>query len=181
MKIEFYALFLFLISIALFLLLVSQKKEVIMEEVLPSPFVSVRNPYKKLIDKRVNEINRQLFFLEYGKNIPSDVRSIKQLETVIFQIQDPRALKSVTKRVWKYWWGNGIEEVNYKIKHINIKWYPKVYVSSSSNLTFGEALYNALNGNASSFSKLKSNDEIIRLIAEKYNVEIIERGVFQTE
>lgn len=175
MKIEFYALFLFLVSITLFLVLVSQKKEVIMEEVLPSPFLSVKNPYKRLINQRVNEINRQLFFLEYGKSIPSDIKSVKELERIIFQIQDTRANKEVVKKVWKYWWGLGIEEVTFKIKHINIKWYPYIYNSNKANITFGEALYYALTGTVTPFSQSKSNVEIIKLISEKYKIEFFEK------
>lgn len=175
MKVEFYAFFFFLMSIALFLILVSQKKEVIMEEVLPSPFLSVKNPYKNVINQRVNEINRQLFFLEYGKSIPSSIKSVKELEKIIFQIQDTRAKKEVIRKVWKYWWGFGLEEVVFKIKHINIRWYPVIYLSNYSKTTFGEALYLALNGNATSFSQMKSEEILIKLIAEKYKVEIIEK------
>jgi len=175
MKIEFYALFLFLISIVFFLILVSQKREIIMEEVLPSPFVSVKNPYSKVINKKVNEVNRQLFFLEYGKSIPSDIKSVKELEEIVFQIQDVRAKKEVVKRVWKYWWGLGIEEVTFKIKHINIKWYPYIYTSNETSMTFGDALYYALSGTATPFSKFKSDENIMEFISEKYKVEILKK------
>lgn len=175
MKIEFYALFLFLISIIFLSILVSQKEEIIMEEVLPSPFLSVKNPYKRLINKSVNEINRQLFFLEYGKSISFDIRDLKEIEEIIFQVQDPRAKKEVIRKFWKYWWGLGIEEVTFRIKHINIRWYPIIYMSNYSQITFGEALYNALNGTITPFSKMSSNENMIKLISEKYKVEFIEK------
>ncbi len=176
MKIEFYALFLFLISIIFFLALVSQKREIITEEVLPSPFLSVRNPYKRAINQRVNEINKQLFFLEYGKSIPSNIKSLKELEDIIFQIQDTRAKKEVIKKVWRYWWGLGIEEVTFKIKHISIKWYPYIYASSDkTTITFGEALYYALNGRVVPFSKFKADERIIKLISERYKVEFLSK------
>lgn len=176
MKIEFYAVFFFLLSIILlilFLVLISQKREITQEEVLPSPFLSVRNPYQRFIKQKANEINKQLFFLEYNKRIPTKIKNMKELEDIIFQVQDVRARKQVIKKVWRYWWGIGIEEVTFKIKHISFTWYPSIYYSKDSRFTFGEALYYALNGRTSSFSTMKSDENLIKLIAEKYKVEII--------
>ncbi|MEN3042160.1 MAG: hypothetical protein ABDH59_02495 [Fervidobacterium sp.] len=176
MKIEFYAVFFFLLSIILFLVLISQKREITQEEVLPSPFLSVRNPYQRFIKQKANEINKQLFFLEYNKCIPTEIKDMEELEEIIFQVQDVRARKQVIKRVWRYWWGIGIEEVTFKIKHISLTWYPFIYYSKDSHFTFGEALYYALNGRISTFSIMKSDESLIRLIAEKYKVEIIDKN-----
>lgn len=174
MKLEFYALFIFLVSVVLFAILIVQKKEFIQEEVLPSPFLYVKNPFEKNIQKMKNEINKQLFFLEYGIPIPSDLKDFSKLRDIIFQINDPRAKKEIIKVVWQYWWGRGIESVTFKVKHINISWYPAVYpVNSRNSLTFGEALYNALNGNSSSFSVIGFDMELVRLICEKYKVEFV--------
>ncbi|WP_213075143.1 hypothetical protein [Fervidobacterium pennivorans] len=135
----------------------------------------MRNPYKYLILRKTNEINQQLFFLEYKRKIKVYDDS-KTLEQMIFSIQDRRAAKYVTKKVWHYWWGYGLEWIKYKIKHIDLLWYPRIYLSREPYLpdkTFGDALWKALNGTNASFRLGKSDEEIARLIAEKYNVEFV--------
>ncbi|MEJ5256874.1 MAG: hypothetical protein WHS64_01340 [Fervidobacterium sp.] len=175
MKLEFYALAIFIISLFALVTLTLHKRPLTEEEVLPSPSVFVKNPYKRLLEKKVNEMNQQLFFLEYNISIKIP-ESSKQLEKILDGIKDPRALKQITKRVWHYWWGYGIENIKYKVKHIELVWYPAISISTSSNLTFGDALYMALNGENSSFNLNKSDIELVNMISEKYKVEIIIDG-----
>ncbi|WP_448375181.1 hypothetical protein [Fervidobacterium sp.] len=172
MKLEFYAFVFLIISVIALSMLVLSKKPTIQEEVLPSPSLFIRNPYKYLLLKRTNEINQQLFFLEYNKRILVKDDS-KELEKEVMETYDRRAAKYVIKRVWKYWWGYGIEWSKYKIKHIELTWYPKVYVVKHSENTFGEALWNALNGKNIPFSFGRADEELVKLIAEKYNVELV--------
>ncbi len=170
MKLELFALLLFLISVVFVFLVAIEKKTLIEEEVFPSPYLFKRNPYVSVIKDRFNEINKQLLFLEYNVRIPQKNLNSKELESIIFNINDPRAKKIAVKRVWKYWWGYGIEEITFKIKHVEIKWYPKIYLSKASQVTFGEALYNALNGEESYFYLGKADKDIIENISEKYKV-----------
>lgn len=175
MRLEFYAFVFFLFSVVTLGILIPERKPVTMEEVLPSPSLFLKNPYKYLILRKTNEINQQLFFLEYKRKIKVYDDS-KTLEQMIFSIQDRRAAKYVTKKVWHYWWGYGLEWIKYKIKHIDLLWYPRIYLSREPYLpdkTFGDALWKALNGTNASFRLGKSDEEIARLIAEKYNVEFV--------
>ncbi|MGC8819837.1 MAG: hypothetical protein ACP5PP_01820 [Fervidobacterium sp.] len=171
MKAEFYAVILFFVSAIFVLVLFSGKKLSVEEEVLPSPFLSVENPYENDIRKKVNEINRQLFFLEYGKTIPQNVGP-EEIEKIIFSIEDIRAKKEVIKRIRKYWWGSGIEEITFRIKHIEIKWYPIVRVSENVKTTFAEALYDALNGKISAFYVGNSDMHVIKEVAKRYKIAV---------
>lgn len=83
-------------------------------------------------------------------------------------VNDPRAVKKIIKRVRKYWWGCGIEEIALKIKHIKIVWRPEVYIDNSSNKSFGDALYEALNGRNTSFNLGSFDISLVKLIAERY-------------
>ncbi|MFN3329219.1 MAG: hypothetical protein ACK40U_10315, partial [Fervidobacterium pennivorans] len=69
MRLEFYAFVFFLFSVVTLSFLISERKPVTMEEVLPSPSLFLKNPYKYLILRKTNEINQQLFFLEYKRRI----------------------------------------------------------------------------------------------------------------
>jgi hypothetical protein len=172
MKLEFYAFMLFVITLIAFSVLLVSKKPIIEEEVLPSPALFVKNPYKYILLRRTNEINQQLFFIEYNKRIVIQDNS-KEIENIVMNISDRRALKYVIKRIWKYWWGYGVEWSKYKIKHIELTWYPRVYEVKYSRTTFGEALWNALNGTSTAFSLHRADEELARLIADKYNVEFV--------
>lgn len=176
MRLEFYAFVFFLFSVVTLSFLISERKPVTMEEVLLSPSLFLKNPYKYLILKKTNEINQQLFFLEYKRRIKVYDDS-KTLEQAIFSVQDRRATMYITKKVWHYWWGYGVEWIKYKIKHIDLLWYPRIYLSEGPyfpDKTFGDALWKALNGINTSFRLGKSDKEIARLIAEKYNVEFVD-------
>ncbi|MFN3692243.1 MAG: hypothetical protein ACK4R7_05075 [Fervidobacterium sp.] len=176
MKLEFYAAFIFVISVFLLVVLLIQKREIIQEEVLPSPFLYLKNPFEKDIKKMKNDINRQLFFLEYGIKVPAKADNFSELVDVLFQVEDPRAKKEVIKIVWKYWWGQGIESVTFKVKHVTIVWFPTIYhTKAQSNYTFGDALYNALNGSSSEFSIKDLDMEVVRLICEKYKVDLVSK------
>lgn len=170
MKVEFYALFLFIVTVTILLFITFQKKVIIEEEVLPSPFVFVKNPYEIKINERINQINTQLLFLEYNIRIPPSVDDLQILEDTWNKINDPRAVKSITRRVRKYWWGYGIEKIRFRVKHIEIVWYPEVYVNVASKNTFGDALYQALNGKNISFNSRNADPNIVQFIAEKYGV-----------
>lgn len=175
MRVEFYALVFFAFTVITFTFLTTGKKPVTMEEVLPSPSLFLKNPYKYTILRKINEVNQQLFFIEYNRRIHIYDDS-RVLEREIFMVQDIRAARYVTKKVWHYWWGYGVEWIRYKIKHINLVWYPRVYLIYSkycANKTFGDALWSALNGLNTSFCLGKSDEEIARLITEKYNVEFV--------
>ena len=170
MKLELFALVLFLVSVVLVFFLAIEKKTSIEEEVFPSPYLFQKTPYANVIKDRINEINRQLLFLEYDVRIPQKNLNSKELENIIFSINDPRAKKIAVKRIWKYWWGYGVEEITFKIKHIEIRWYPKIHFSKAAQITFGEALYKALNGEESYFYPGKADKDIIKNISEKYKV-----------
>ncbi|HCL99082.1 MAG TPA: hypothetical protein DHW87_04880 [Fervidobacterium sp.] len=170
MKVEFYALFLFIVTVTILLFITFQKRVIIVEEVLPSPFVFVTNPYEKRLKERINQINTQLLFLEYNLKIPPNIDDLRILESTWEQIDDPRAVKSITKRVRKYWWGYGIENTKFKIKHIEIVWWPEVFVNVASKNTFGDALYEALNGKNISFNSKNIDLNVVQFIAEKYGV-----------
>ncbi|HPC25327.1 MAG TPA: hypothetical protein PLQ59_07445 [Fervidobacterium sp.] len=170
MKVEFYALFLFIVTVTILLFITFQKKVIIEEEVLPSPFVFLTNPYERRLNERINQINSQLLFLEYNLKIPSNIDDLRILESTWEEINDPRAVKSITKRVRKYWWGYGIENTRFKVKHIEIVWRPEVFVNNATKNTFGDALYEALNGKNTSFSSKNVDLNVVQFIAEKYGV-----------
>ncbi|HCI29388.1 MAG TPA: hypothetical protein DE117_04290 [Fervidobacterium sp.] len=168
MKLEFYALFLFIVTVTIFFFITFQKKVIIVEEVLPSPLVFVKNPFEKILRDRINQINFQLLFLEYNLKVPRDISDSRTLENLLEMVNDPRAVKKIIKRVRKYWWGCGIEEIALKIKHIKIVWRPEVYIDNSSNKSFGDALYEALNGRNTSFNLGSFDISLVKLIAERY-------------
>jgi len=168
MKLEFYALFLFIVTVTIFFFITFQKKVIIVEEVLPSPLVFVKNPFEKILRDRINQINFQLLFLEYNLKVPRDISDSRTLENLLEMVNDPRAVKKIIKRVRKYWWGCGIEEIALKIKHIKIVWKPEVYIDNSSNKSFGDALYEALNGRNTSFNLGSFDISLVKLIAERY-------------